>query len=37
MDQYILIGKESIEGEWDNIFVETNKMQKKEKIEIMTN
>jgi hypothetical protein len=37
MDLYISIGKESIEGESDDIFLETNKNQKKEKIEIMIN
>jgi hypothetical protein len=37
MGPYISIGKESIEGESDNIFLETNKKQKKEKTEIMIN
>ena len=30
MDPYISIGKESIEGESDDIFFETNKKEKKE-------
>ncbi|KAL5641943.1 hypothetical protein ACJX0J_002061 [Zea mays] len=34
MDPYISIGKESIEGESDDIFFETNKKEKKEKTEI---
>ena len=33
MDPYIAIGKESIEGESDGIFLETNKKEKKEKTE----
>ncbi|KAL5646762.1 hypothetical protein ACJX0J_002454 [Zea mays] len=37
MDPYISIGKESIEGESDDIFFETNKKEKKEKTEIMIN
>ena len=37
MDPYISIGKESIEGESDDIFLETNKKEKKEKTEIMIN
>jgi hypothetical protein len=37
MDPYISIGKESIEGELDDIFFETNKKEKKEKTEIMIN
>jgi len=37
MDQKITIGKESIEGESDDIFFETNKKEKKEKTEIMIN
>jgi hypothetical protein len=31
MDPYISIGKESIEGESDDIFFETNKKEKKRK------
>jgi hypothetical protein len=31
MDSYISIGKESIEREWDDIFIETNKKEKKDK------
>jgi hypothetical protein len=31
MDPYISIGKESIEGESDNIFFKTNKKEKKRK------
>ena len=37
MDLYILIGKELIEGELDDIFFEINKKEKKEKIKIMIN
>ncbi|KAL5642657.1 hypothetical protein ACJX0J_000874 [Zea mays] len=37
MDPYISIGKESIEGESDDIFFETNKKEKKEKTEILIN
>ncbi|KAL5642103.1 hypothetical protein ACJX0J_001669 [Zea mays] len=37
MDPYISIVKESIEGESDDIFFETNKKEKKEKTEIMIN
>ncbi|KAL5643543.1 hypothetical protein ACJX0J_002344 [Zea mays] len=37
MDPYISIGKESIEGESDDIFFETNKKEKQEKTEIMIN
>lgn len=35
MDSYISIGKESIERESDDIFMETNKKEKKDKKEIM--